>query len=76
MDRLLESYHQGTTMKEIFLFVKILNVRFEAIWRLFKRANPNSKMTHLEIHTYITLMLMESGDETRINQENYGKKML
>ena len=31
MDRLLESYHQGTTMKEIFLFVKILNVRFEAI---------------------------------------------
>ena len=33
-------------------------------------------MTHLEIHTYITLMLMESEDETRINQENYGKKML
>ena len=31
MDRLLESYHQGTTRKEIFLFVKILNVRFEAI---------------------------------------------
>ena len=32
-------------------------------------------MTHLEILTYITLMLMDSEDETRINQENYGKKM-
>ena len=31
VDRLLESYRQGATMKEIFLFVNILNVRVGAI---------------------------------------------
>ena len=39
---LTESYRPGTTMIEMFLFVKILNVSVRAIWQLFQRANPDS----------------------------------
>ena len=73
---LIESYRPGTTMTEMFLFVKILNVSVGAIWQLFQRANPDSKMTHLEIRTYITLVLIKSEYETSINQENYGERII
>ena len=33
-------------------------------------------MTHLEIRTYITLVLIKSEYETSINQENYGKRIM
>ena len=67
IDRLLEFYRPGT---------KILNVSVGAIWRLFQRANPDSKMTHLEICTYITLVLIKSEYETSINQENYDERII
>ena len=76
IDRLLESYRPGTAMTETFLFVKILNVSVGAIWQLFQRANPDSKMTHLEIRTYITLVLIKSDYETSINQENYDERII
>ena len=40
-----------------------------AAWQLFQRANPNSKITHLEFRSYITLVLVKSADQTRINQK-------
>ena len=73
---MLESYRPGTTLTETFLFVKILNVSVGAIWRFFQRANPDSKMTHLEIRTYITLVLIKSEHETSINQENYDERII
>ena len=33
-------------------------------------------MTHLEIRTYITLVLIKSEHETSINQENYDERIL
>ena len=71
MDRLPETYRLGTTVKKMFIFVNIINVNVGATWRLFERANPNSKMMHLQMRTYITLVLIKSEDETRINQEKF-----
>ena len=51
------------------LFVNIVNVTVVAAWRLFQRANPNSKITHLEFHSCITMVLIKSVDQTRINRE-------
>ena len=42
MDGLLESYRQGATIKEMFIFVKMLNVGVRE-----QRANLDSKMTYL-----------------------------
>ena len=71
MDRLPESYRPPSTMKKcrFSLFVNIVNVSVVAAWRLFKRANPNSKVMHLEFRSYITLVLIKSADQTRINRE-------
>ena len=71
MDRLLESYRPVTTMKTWWfsLFVNIVNVTVVAAWRLFQRANPNSEITHLEFRSCITMVLIKSADQTRINRE-------
>ena len=71
MDRLLESYRPARTMKNWWfsLFVNIVNVSLVAAWQLFQRANPNSKITHLEFRSYITLVLIKSADQTRINRK-------
>ena len=71
MDRLLESYRQATAMKKwwLSLFVNIVNVSVAAAWRLFQNTNPNSKFTHLELHSYITLVLTKSANQTKINRE-------
>ena len=69
MDRLLESYRPATTMKKWWFscLVSIVNVSVVAAWRLFDRANPNSKTMHFEFSSYITLALIKSANQTRIN---------
>ena len=71
IDRLLESYRPATTMKKWWfsIFVNLVNISVVAAWRLFQRANLNSKITHLEFRSYITLVLIKSVDHTRINQQ-------
>ena len=73
MDGLLEYYHPGTTMKKwwFFLFVNILNVSLALTCSPFhlQCSNPDSKTTHFEIPNCITLVLIKSEDETRVNQE-------
>ena len=51
------------------IFVNLVNISVVAAWRLFQRANLNSKITHLEFRRYITLVLIKSADHTRINQQ-------
>ena len=69
MERLLESYCSATAMKKLWfsLFLIIVNVSVVAACPLFERANPNSKTMHLEFSSYITLALIKSANQTRIN---------
>ena len=75
MDRLPEPYSPGTIMKKWVLlsFVNMLNVIVIATCSPFhlQCCNFDSKMTYLQIRSYITLVLIKSEVETRINQEQY-----
>ena len=76
MDSLIESYHPGKAMKKLCVclfvyFVNILNASVIATCSSFhfQCCNLDSKMMHLKICSFITLLLVKSEDETRINQE-------
>ena len=78
MDRLLQSYRPGITMKKWWwsLFINIVNLSVLAAWRLYQKSNPGNKMPHFEFRSYITHVLIKSTDETRTKRERTMAKEL
>ena len=70
MDRLLESYRPSVNMKKWWwsLFINVLNLSVIASWRLYQKANPDSKMTHLEFRRYVTQVLVKSNCENQVKK--------